>query len=302
MADFTSLVNFCRQNKIEHEVNGSLSQLTSFKIGGTCDIIINPTNTAQIIDIVKAVQEHDLPMFILGNGSNLLFSDDGLHAAVLHLSSSFGELKLLDETTISCQSGAGLSRLCTFAYENSLSGLEFAYGIPGSVGGAIYMNAGAYGGEMKDVLISTQHITTDGKQGSFSRSELDLSYRHSAYTDSGHIITSGVFKLQKGDKDKIRARMDELMGRRRDKQPLEYPSGGSTFKRPQGGYASELIDRCGLKGRQVGGAKVSEKHAGFVINADKATCKDVLALIEVIKQEVKEKTGFNLECEVKFIG
>jgi UDP-N-acetylmuramate dehydrogenase len=237
----------------------------------------------------------------LGNGSNVLFPDEGLERAVLHLGKKLSAMRLMNDTTIECGSGAPLKSLCEFAWENALTGLEFAYGIPGSVGGAIFMNAGAYDGEIKDVLIQAHHVSLKAEPGSFLGDALNMGYRRSVYSQGGFIITRGVFRLEKGDKAAIRAKMDDFMSRRRDKQPLEFPSAGSTFKRPEGAYASALIDRCGLKAKRVGGAMVSEKHAGFVINAGGATRADVLKLIELIQKEVKEKTGFELECEVRVV-
>jgi UDP-N-acetylmuramate dehydrogenase len=212
------------------------------------------------------------------------------------------EIKLLDETTIYCEAGASLKALCMFALENSLSGLEFAYGIPGTLGGAVYMNAGAYGGEMKDVLYSVNHIDNDGNNGTLNKENLDLGYRHSAYTNNGFVITSAVIKLTKADKKDIKEAMDDKLQRRKDKQPLEYPSAGSTFKRPEGYFAGALIEDCGLKGYTVGGAQVSEKHAGFVINKGGATATDVMTLISDVQRIVKEKHGVTLETEVKIVG
>ena len=194
-----------------------------------------------------------------------------------------------------------MSRVCNFALENGLTGLEFAFGIPGSAGGAAYMNAGAYGGEMKDVLVECRHIDSNGNFGSLRGEELGLAYRTSAYEHNGYIITTLVMKLSKGNKDEIRAKMQELLQRRKDKQPLEYPSAGSTFKRPEGYFAGALIEECGLKGYSVGGAQVSEKHAGFVINKGSATAKDVLDLIKYIQDKVFSEKGVMLEPEVRLI-
>ena len=195
-----------------------------------------------------------------------------------------------------------MAQLCQFACESGLSGLEFAYGIPGTVGGAVYMNAGAYGGEIKDVLQSVRFLDEDGTLRELPVERLSMSYRQSAFTDTGRVILSGEFALTPGDPAAIRAKMEDVLGRRRAKQPLEYPSAGSTFKRPEGNYASALIEQCGLKGRRVGGAQVSEKHSGFLINTGGATCRDVCALIEEVQQEVFRQTGYRLECEVKRLG
>lgn len=204
---------------------------------------------------------------------------------------------MIGEDTIRCFAGVPLVKLCGFALDNGLGGLEFAYGIPGSVGGAVYMNAGAYGGEMKDVLASVTALDINGNIHEYSADELEMSYRHSRFTDSGEVILSAEFRLQKADKNSIKARMSELMEKRRSKQPLEFPSAGSTFKRPEGAYAAQLIEECGLKGFTVGNAQVSEKHSGFVINRGGASFDDVMAVIAEVKRTVAEKTGYRLECE-----
>ena len=235
----------------------------------------------------------------VGNGSNLLVSDDGIDAVVILLSKEFGEVKLLDDTTIFAEAGAPLMKVCRFALENGLTGLEFAYGIPGSCGGGAFMNAGAYGGELGDVMFRCDHIDKYGNKGSLEGDDLKLAYRHSAYYENGCIITGAYFKMQKADKKEIKAKMDDYMSRRRDKQPLEYPSAGSTFKRPKDNFAGTLIEQCGLKGTSVGGAEVSTKHAGFVINKGGATCKDVLDLCKKVADTVKAEKGIDLEMEVR---
>ena len=279
-----------------------LKSRCTFKIGGPAALFIEAKDESEIKKILKAAARFKARVFVLGNGSNVLFSDEGFDGLVLHIWEGLHTIRLIGEDTVEAGSGASLKSLCVFAAEHGLSGLEFAYGIPGSVGGAVCMNAGAYGGEMKDVLKSVRHLTMDGDMGGFKGEALDLSYRHSAYSKGGFVITSAVFKLKKGDKSEITAKMDDFMRRRREKQPLDIPSAGSTFKRPATGYASALIDECGLKGRTVGGAKVSEKHAGFIVNTGGATCLDVLGLIDVIKAEVMRKKGVELSCEVKVVG
>lgn len=279
-----------------------MSRHTSFKIGGPADLLIRPASAGTAAKILRQAGELGVPLTIVGRGSDLLVSDEGVRGAVLSLDEQAAKPAVEGEKTVFCPAGASLTALCVFAWQQGLTGLEFAYGIPGSVGGAVYMNAGAYGGEIKDVLQSARYLTPEGEERVLTAPELGLSYRHSWFTDHpGRLITGAVFRLQKGDPAAIRAKMDDLMERRKQKQPLEYPSGGSTFKRPEGSYASALIDRCGLKGRRVGGAMVSEKHAGFVINYDNATCRDVLALVEEIRREVLEKTGYTLECEIKLL-
>ena len=276
---------------------------TSFKIGGCADLFVTVSNDRQLSCLIGLCNENDIPIFVLGNGSNLLVSDKGIRGVVLRLSGEFCDIGFNDDGTLHCGAGAQLSRLCAFALDNSLTGLEFAWGIPGSCGGAAFMDAGAYGGEMKDVVVSCEHVDLrTGEFGSFTGDELDYSYRHSAYSGGGYVITALNIRLEKGDKREIRAKMDDLMGRRKDKQPLEYPSAGSVFKRPAGYFAGGLIEQCGLKGTQVGGAQVSPKHAGFIVNVGDATCEDVLDLIEKIQRTVREETGVQLECEVRKTG
>ncbi len=300
MSLYSNLCTLCNELDCEYLTDSMLKDYTSFKIGGKADLMIFPDSEEKLSKIVKKAYCDGVPVFVLGNGSNLLVSDSGINAVVINTSKLDG-IELIDETTIKCQSGISLSRLCRFALDKSLSGLEFAFGIPGTAGGAAYMNAGAYGGEMKDVLVSCEHINPDGSYSSFIGDELNLSYRHSAYSDSDYIITSLTLKLNKGDKNDIKAKMDELIGKRKDKQPLEYPSAGSTFKRPEGYFAGALIEQCGLKGFTVGGAQVSEKHAGFVINTGSATAKDVMGVIKHCRETVLKKTGVILEPEVKII-
>lgn len=276
-----------------------MSLHTTFKIGGNARLVVYPKNEEEISEFVKCAKAENVRLIAIGNGSNLLVDDGGIDACVLILGEPFAEIKLIDDETIYAKAGAKLITLCRFAYENSLSGLEFAYGIPGSAGGAAFMNAGAYGGEMKDVLYKCEHIDPNGNVGALEGEELALSYRHSVYYDNGSIITGLYLKLKKGDKAEIKAKMDDLIGRRRAKQPLEFPSAGSTFKRPEGYFAGALIEQCGLKGKSVGGAQVSEKHAGFVINKGNATCSDVLNLCKACSDKVFEETGVKLEMEIR---
>lgn len=302
MADtIQQLEQYCIRNGIACERNVSLAEHCTFRIGGPARLYIQPDSEQQIAQVYARAGELGTPVLVLGKGSNILFPDEGVSCAVLHIGAAYSGIRLVDDTTIDCDAGAALSRLCTFALEHGLSGLEFAYGIPGSVGGAIYMNAGAYGGEMKDVLIRTRHVAQGGEMGSLEGEQMRLGYRRSAYTSGENIITGGLFRLTPGDPAEIRSRMEEYMQRRRDKQPLNYPSAGSTFKRPKGAYASALIDQCGLKGRRVGGAVVSEKHAGFVINDGGATARDVCELMAVVQREVFDRTGYRLESEVEII-
>lgn len=295
------LIKFAKETEIPFSENEMLSAHTTFKIGGPAEVFASPQNAGQVSAAVRFCKENGVKLFPLGKGSNLLVSDEGASGIVLHFGRDMSEMRLLDEETIYCEAGASLAKLCGFALENSLTGLEFAYGIPGSVGGAVFMNAGAYGGEIKDVILYTEHIDKNGERGVFEGDALEMSYRHSVYSSKKYIITSAVFRLKKGDKAEIKAKMDELLGKRFDKQPMDKPSAGSTFKRPEGAFASALIDQCGLKGFTVGGAQVSEKHAGFVINKGGATCADVLELIKQVQDKVKTDTGFTLEPEVEIL-
>ena len=279
-----------------------MKKYTSFRCGGNASVLVIPDSIETLKKIINFCNSKSVKPLIIGNGSNLLVTDNGINGVVIKIGSDLSKIELLDETTIRCEAGASLKSLCMFALENSLSGLEFAYGIPGTLGGAVYMNAGAYGGEMKDILVSTTHIAPDGEFGELTQENLDLIYRGSAYTDSDYVIISAVIKLKKGDKKDIKEAMDDKLQKRKDKQPLEYGSAGSTFKRPTGYFAGALIEQSGLKGYTVGGAQVSEKHAGFVINKDNATSTDVINLIRDVQKIVYEKHGVMLETEVKIIG
>ena len=298
----TNLINELNSNNIAYKLDEPMSRHTSFKTGGNAAVFIDIADADTLGKVLGICDKNDVDTFILGKGSNLLVSDDGIRdKAVIHLSTDFAEMKLLDDTTIEVQAGASLASLCKFALANSLTGLEFAYGIPGSVGGAAYMNAGAYGGEMKDVVVRVNHVDKKGNAGFYCGDDLDFSYRHSAYSDFELIITSVVFKLSKGDKAEIEAQMTDVMGRRVDKQPLEYPSAGSVFKRPEGYFAGALIEQSDLKGKRIGGAMVSEKHAGFIINYDNATTTDVINLIKHCQKTVFDKFGVELHTEIKFV-
>ncbi len=300
MSLYGDLCKLCDKLGCEYLTDAVLKDYTSFKIGGKADLMIFPDTTEKLSAILENANKNNIKIFVLGKGSNLLVGDDGVNAAVIN-TCKLNSIELIEDTVIKCECGTSLSRLCRFALENSLSGLEFAFGIPGSAGGAAYMNAGAYGGEMKDVLISCEHINPDGTLSSYNGNELSLGYRHSAYSDNDLIITSLTLKLTKGRKEDIKSKMDELIAKRKEKQPLEFPSAGSTFKRPEGYFAGALIEQCGLKGYTCGGAQVSTKHAGFVVNIGSASARDVLNVIEHCRKIVFEKTGVMLEPEVKII-
>lgn len=275
-----------------------LSRHTTFKIGGVADTYVKVTSLSKLSTILKECRESDIEYMIIGNGSNILASDDGYRGVVIRLDGDFRKIALVDDDTIYCGAGATLAALCKFALNNGLSGLEFAWGIPGSVGGAVFMNAGAYGGEMKDVVYSVNHLTKNGEPGRTEKDDLQFGYRASVYRQNNAIITGATLKLRKDNPEDIRARMDDYLGRRSSKQPLEYPSAGSVFKRPEGAYAGALIEQCGLKGHSHGGAQVSEKHAGFIINKANANANDVKSLIREVQTKVYDETGYNLECEL----
>ena len=299
--NITNLKNKALALGCEVKENVSMKDYTTFKTGGNCQLLISPNSTGALSEIVKECNKSDIPYTVLGNGSNVLVSDEGLNGIVIYVADGLSKIKLLNDTTIYCEAGVKLGTLCNFALDKSLTGLEFAFGIPGSVGGAVFMNAGAYGGEMKDVVTKVYHIDKDGNEGFLIGDNLAFSYRKSAYEENGYIITGVEFSLVKGPQTEIKEKMTELLGKRKDKQPLEYPSAGSTFKRPEVGFAGAFIEECGLKGKQIGGAMVSEKHAGFIINYDNATTDDILKLMDYIKETVKKEKGVLLTPEVRFL-
>ena len=298
---FDKIYDYAKSIGCQAQRDVPMSKYTTFRIGGNASVMLTTTTDEQLASIIKKCKEDNIKPFIIGNGSNMLISDKGLDTVVINMCRPDPKIELVNGDTVVCDAGATMSKVCNFALENGLTGLEFAFGIPGSAGGAAYMNAGAYGGEMKDVLVECRHIDSEGNFGSLKGEELGLAYRTSAYEHNGYIITTLVMKLSKGKKDEIRAKMQELLQRRKDKQPLEYPSAGSTFKRPEGYFAGALIEECGLKGYSVGGAQVSEKHAGFVINKGDASAKDVLDLIKYIQDKVLSEKGVMLEPEVRLI-
>lgn len=296
------LAALCQLEEIPVLWDEPMKNHTSFKIGGPAAALCAPKDRQQLRELVGFVQREGVDSWYIGNGSNLLVSDKGLNGIAILLDSGFdGEIEV-DGTVLLAPAGKKLSAVCAAACAAGLTGLEFAYGIPGSVGGAVYMNAGAYGGEMKDRLLWVEYLAPTGEIVRLEQEQLSLSYRHSRFMEEGmqgSCIVRAAFGLQRGEKAAIQSEMDRILNQRRQKQPLEYPSAGSTFKRPQGAFAAQLIDKCGLKGFTVGGAQVSEKHAGFVINIGKATCADVLELTRQVRECVQEKTGYLLELEVR---
>lgn len=274
---------------------------TTFRIGGPVDALALPKTPEEVAEVVRFCHEHAQPYYVLGNGSNLLVSDEGYRGLVLQLYRNFNDIQVNGET-ITVQSGAMLAAVARTAYQTGLTGLEFASGIPGTIGGAVVMNAGAYGGEMKNVLKEVTVLTKEGEVLAIPAKALELGYRTSVIPKNGWIVLGAVLQLKKGDQEQILARMEELKEQRITKQPLDLPSAGSTFKRPEGYFAGKLIMDAGLRGFTVGGAQVSEKHCGFVVNRGDATAADVWELICEVKRRVKEMTGVELEPEVKLLG
>ena len=279
-----------------------MSRHTSFKVGGCADVYFEPADAGELVFAVRAAGERNIPFTVIGNGSNLLVKDGGIRGLVIRLGEHYSAVSV-HGLTVSAQAGATLARLALTAQEHALTGLEFASGIPGTVGGGLFMNAGAYESSLSDVCLSAKLLDLDTlEQAEVSAPELRLGYRTSALQDGGLICLEASFLLRQGDRELIRARMDELNRRRREKQSLNYPSAGSTFKRPEGHFAGALIERAGLKGLSVGGAQVSEKHAGFIINTGGATARDILELIETVKARVYDMSGVMLEPEVRITG
>ena len=273
---------------------------TTFRVGGPADVLVQPDETA-LAAILALCRQYYVPYSFIGNGSNLLVGDKGIRGVVIEMTDPMGNIEV-DGTKITAQAGAMLSKIANTAASNGLGGMEFAAGIPGSVGGAVVMNAGAYGGEMKDIVQNVTVLTREGEIRELEKEELGFGYRASVIKDRGYVVLGAELMLVPGDKEEILARMQELKNKRVEKQPLEYPSAGSAFKRPEGYFAGKLVMDAGLSGYAVGGAKVSEKHCGFLINAGGATASDVMELIRQIQAKVKEQFGVQLEPEIQFLG
>lgn len=290
------LKNELSEFDIEIRENEMMKAHTTFKIGGPADIFAVPDTVEKFCASIRIARKYGSPVFVLGKGSNILVLDCGIRGVVVS-TEKLSNVKV-DGTKMVCECGVSLTYSAIAAKDNSLAGLSFAYGIPGSVGGAVYMNAGAYGGQISDVVFKTTYYDAV-KDEICECTDHKFGYRESIYKENPEFyVISAEFQLKKGDSTEIKAEMDDYMERRRSKQPLEFPSAGSTFKRYPGHFTGQLIQECGLKGKRIGGAEVSEKHAGFVINRDNATCEDVLELIKYIKAEIKNKYGFEIECEV----
>lgn len=281
--------------------NEPMSKHTSFKIGGLADIYITPNTRQSLMKAIKLCRENNIEYYIMGNGSNLLVSDDGYRGAIIQIFRKLNDIRI-DGENVYAEAGILLSALSNKVYNSGLKGFEFASGIPGTLGGAVYMNAGAYGGEMKNVIVEVEVMDEKGNITVLSNEALHLGYRQSICQKENYIVISATLKLERGDKEEIKAIIDDLTDRRKSKQPINMPSAGSTFKRPAGYYAGKLIMDSGLMGHSIGGAQVSDKHAGFIINKGGASCSDVLELMEFVRETVYNKYGVTLDPEVKMLG
>lgn len=303
MSYISMLKKLCAETECECREDVPLSEYTTFKVGGLCRAMVHISSADALVKILGFLKTGEIPYYVLGRGSNVIASDKGYNGVILLMGSDFSGVRLINETDVFCEAGTSLSEICAFALKNELTGLEFAYGIPGTAGGALYMNAGAYGGEMKDVVVSARYV--DGKLNlrEILSEDMNLSYRSSIFAENpGYIITDMTLRLRRGESGEIRSKMHELMGKRKEKQPLNFPSAGSTFKRPEGSYASLLIEQCGLKGVSVGGAEVSTKHSGFIVNKGNASAEDIIKLAGKVRSRVEKETGYVLELEPEILG
>lgn len=282
------------------KINEPMKEHITFEVGGPADYYVQPESKEDLIDLIKFIKSENIPYYIIGNGSNLIIKDKGYRGVIIDLT-KLNQIKV-NNNIITAQTGAKLKDVAEISAQNGLSGYEFASGIPGTIGGAVRMNAGAYDGEHKYVVDSIEVIDEENKLKTLDNKDCHFSYRHSIIQEKPYIVTEVNLKLTPDDKEKIRNKIDDLNRRRKEKQPLEYPSAGSTFKRPKNNFAGTLIDKCGLKGKRVGGAMVSTKHAGFVINYDQASAEDILNLIETVQKEVKRQAGVDIQPEVIVIG
>ncbi len=300
MGALLSVENELNKCSITFKKNEKLAKHTTFKIGGEAKIFAIPKNEAELIKLFETCKEFNVRYYVLGKGSNILFADEGFDGVIIKIADAFSQISV-NENEITAYAGASLSELSKTAKENSLAGLEFAYGIPGNVGGAVYMNAGAYGGEIKDVISSVSFIDDNFKIRTLSKNELNFGYRTSDFEKNNYCILKAVFCLEASCKNEINDKMQKFMSSRIEKQPLNMPSAGSAFKRPVGAFAGALIEQCGLRGYSVGDAAISTKHCGFIVNLGNATCNDVLTLADEVCKTVKEKTGYTLEKEIRVV-
>lgn len=304
MTDFQALINCLQAEGVAVREQEPLCAHSTFQIGGAARVYLRPADADTLCRAVQLCKEADARYYLLGKGSNILFADEGFDGVVIDTAALCGCTLLAEqgqEGVIIAEAGASLAQICILAQRQGLSGLEFAYGIPGTLGGAVYMNAGAYGGEMKDAVQSVTALCADGVVRTLPKEALGFAYRKSVFEANGACVLSATLCLAQGEPDAIKEKMNGHMAARREKQPLEWPSAGSTFKRPEGAFAAALIDQCGLRGMQVGGAAISQKHCGFVVNLGGATCADVLALCAQVAAIVKEKTGYDLEREIRVV-
>lgn len=300
MEKYKGLEEILSKDSIKY--NEPMKKHTTMKVGGPCDCMVEPSSIEEIQKVLEYVKENNIKYYIIGNGSNLLVKDEGVHALIIKIANKFSGFEVNGEY-IKAYSGCSVPKLSQIAKENSLSGLEFACGIPGSVGGGIRMNAGAYGSEMVNVVEKVGFLDENGNLKEIDGKDAHFTYRHSMFVDNPqYVVVYAIYKLVKGNKEEISKIMEENMNSRKQKQPIEYPNFGSVFKRPEGYFVGKLVDDCGLKGYKIGGAQVSTKHSGFMINAGDATCKDVLDLIEYVKEKVYEKFNVKLQEEVVILG
>lgn len=297
---YVGLNNYIDSSKIKY--NEPIANHCTMRVGGNADVVIEPTNLDEITRIIKFAKENNIQYYILGNGSNVFGTDKGYRGIIIKIAKFFSDYTV-DDNKITVCSGMSMPRLATIALENNLSGLEFACGIPGTLGGGIRMNAGAYGGEIADIIVQTKYLDNNGDIQTISKEEHGFGYRHSIFSDNPqYIILETTIELIPGSKEEIKQKMTINSKNRREKQPLEYPNSGSVFKRPEGHYVGQMIQESGLKGYQIGGAQVSEKHAGFIVNKDNATAKDILDLINHIQKTIKKNYNVELKVEVIVIG
>lgn len=297
--DFVAEIsNYIKNENVE--LNAPMKKYTSFKVGGAVDLLVKPETYEEVSKVIGLCEERKIPYYIIGNGSNILVKDGGVRGVAIKLSKLDGIT--INGEEIIVQSGAAIGEVSLKSRDASLTGFEFACGIPGTIGGAIAMNAGAYNGEIADIIDTVTVMDHKGKIIKLTKDQLELGYRTSVVLTKNYIVLEATFKLKKGEYEKVAGRISDLMRRRREKQPLEYPSAGSTFKRPEGFFAAKLIEDSGLKGVSIGGAQVSEKHSGFIINKGNATAKDILDLIHFVQKTVKSKYDVNLDTEVRIIG
>lgn len=292
------------QNIVNEEnikIDEPMKNHTSFKVGGPADLLVTPTSVLQLSEILKLCNKENIPIFVMGNGTNLVVSDKGIRGVVVKIFDNLNDYCIKDDT-IEAYGGILLSKVSNIALENELTGLEFASGIPGTLGGAVAMNAGAYGGEMKDVVVETEYIGRSGEIKVIYGDEHEFGYRTSFIQKQSGIVIKSVLKLKRGCREQIKDLMEDLTGRRQDKQPLEMPSAGSVFKRPEGYFAGKLIEDCGLRGYRIGGAEVSNKHCGFIVNRGDSTSEDIINLIKHIQKTVNDKFGVELQTEVRIVG